>query len=406
MGDRFAHQGIAQLTAIVKAKEAGVEIAPVWNKSYREHTTVKTNPEDVRVEADAAVSALNWGGPHFVDADHINLSNVDGFISSSDFYTIDVADFIGEAPNSDELDKFVQQQSKYIGSLSIPNIDASFEIDEATIKEIGSKYLYAAQKAAEIYQHIESKKGKGNFVTEVSMDETDTPQTPIELFFILSALSEAGIPAQTIAPKFTGRFNKGVDYVGDLEKFTKEFNDDLAVIAFAIQEFNLPENLKLSVHSGSDKFAIYKPIKEALKKFNAGLHLKTAGTTWLEELIGLALAEGEGLEIAKEVYRTAYGRFDELCKPYATVIDIRKDNLPSPDDVNNWSGQEYAESLRHEQSNSRYNSDFRQLLHVGYKVAAEMGDRYLGALKQYESIVAEQVHANIFERHVKRIFMD
>ena len=92
---------------------------------------------------------------------------------------------------------------------------------------------------------------------------------------------------QTIAPKFTGRFNKGVDYVGDLAQFEKEFNDDLAVIAHAIAQYGLPNNLKLSVHSGSDKFSIYPIIGNALRRTGAGVHVKTAGTTWLEELIGL-----------------------------------------------------------------------------------------------------------------------
>ena len=122
------------------------------------------------------------------------------------------------------------------------------------------------------------------------MDETDSPQTPPELLIILAALADQKIPLQTIAPKFTGRFNKGVDYVGDIKQFEKEFNEDLAVIAYAIQKYGLPPTLKLSVHSGSDKFSIYEPMRKALQKFGAGVHIKTAGTTWLEELIGLAEA--------------------------------------------------------------------------------------------------------------------
>jgi hypothetical protein len=101
------------------------------------------------------------------------------------------------------------------------------------------------------------------------MDETDSPQTPVELLFILAAMGREKIPLQTIAPKFTGRFNKGVDYVGDLTQFEKEFNDDLAVIAYAVREFGLPENLKLSVHSGSDKFSIYPIIHRAIVKTGA-----------------------------------------------------------------------------------------------------------------------------------------
>src|SRR5207248_5921456 len=141
-------------------------------------------------------------------------------------------------------------------------------------------------------------------------------------------IAREGIPAQTIAPKFTGRFNKGVDYVGNLAQFEKEFDEDLFVIAFAISEFGMPSTLKLSVHSGSDKFSLYPIINRLLKKHDAGLHVKTAGTTWLEEVIGLAESGGEGLEIAKEVYSGAFDRFDELTGPYATVIDIDKAKLP------------------------------------------------------------------------------
>ena len=131
------------------------------------------------------------------------------------------------------------------------------------IESIARKYLYAVQEAGKVYRHIEQTKGAGTFVPEVSMDETDQPQTPVELLFILAAIGAERIPVQTIAPKFTGRFNKGVDYVGDVTQFAREFNDDLAVIAFGIAEFGLPANLKLSVHSGSDKFSIYPAIRAA-----------------------------------------------------------------------------------------------------------------------------------------------
>jgi hypothetical protein len=305
-GDRFGHQGKAQLSAIQKAKQHGVDIVPVWNKSFREHSIIHTSPADTRAEADAAVKALDWTDQYFVDADHVSLKIIDPFIPVSDFFTLDVADFIGEKADEANIDLFVQQHKKYVGELSIPGIEDAFHITEELIRQIGEKYLHAVEEAARIYQHIAAHKGADTFVTEVSMDETDEPQTPVEMFFILAAIAQLGIPAQTIAPKFTGRFNKGVDYVGDLEQFAKEFEQDLAVIQFAVNEFSLPDNLKLSVHSGSDKFSIYGPIREALQKFDAGLHIKTAGTTWLEELIGLALAGGEGLQIAKEVYRKAF----------------------------------------------------------------------------------------------------
>src|SRR5262249_55231662 len=199
------------------------------------------------------------------------------------------------------------------------------------------QYLHAVREAGQIYRYIEGKKGKGNFNTEVSMDETSWPQTPTELLLILAAIADEGIPVQTIAPKFTGRFNKGVDYVGDVVRFEKEFSDDLAVIKHAVRTYGLPDNLKLSVHSGSDKFSIYAPIRRSIRKFDAGVHVKTAGTTWLEELIGLAEAGAEGLSIAKDVYQDAFARYDELCAPYASVIDVDISRLPSPVQVRAWS---------------------------------------------------------------------
>jgi hypothetical protein len=406
IGDRFAHQGKAQLAAFVKAKGLGVDVTPVWNKSNREHNIVHSVPPSVRTEADRATKELGWTGAYFVDADHIGIKTVDPFIVPSDFFTLDVADFINKPADESAIKQFVRANAKFAGSLSVPGVDRPLDITEARIESIARKYLYAAQEAGRIYRHIESAKGKGNFVTEVSMDETDHPQTSVELLFILAALAQEKVPVQTIAPKFTGRFNKGVDYVGDLSQFEKEFGEDLSVIAFAIKTFGLPSDLKLSVHSGSDKFSIYPAIRRAIRRQGAGLHIKTAGTTWLEELIGLALAGGEGLQIAKDIYAQALGRFDELCAPYATVIDIGKAKLPSAAQVCEWTGEQFAAALRHDQSRKQYNPSFRQLLHVGFKVAAQMGDRYIHALEKFEPVVAKNVTENLFDRHLKRIFIE
>jgi hypothetical protein len=404
IGDRFGRQGKAQLAAVMKARQQNVSITPVWNKSHREHSIVGTKPADVRKEADAAVKACKWNGPYFVDADHIGLGNVDEFIEASDFFTLDVADFIGQTVGESDVKSFVDKYRRYAGSLEIAGIDEAVEITQAQIKAIAGKFLLAVKQAGEIYRHIEAAKGADNFITEVSMDETDQPQTPIELLFILAAMADERVPAQTIAPKFTGRFNKGVDYVGDVGQFREEFEADLAIVAFAIEEFGLPKNLKLSVHSGSDKFSIYKEIGEAIRKFNAGVHVKTAGTTWLEEVIGLAAAGGEGLAIAKEFYGNALERIDELCAPYATVIDIDRAKLPGADEVEKWDERAFAAVLRHDPSCDRYDRNVRQLLHVGYKVAAEMSDRYFNALHKYEDVIARNVIENLYERHIRPIF--
>ena len=406
VGDRFAHQAKAQLRAFELAAERGIEITPVWNKSNREHLIIGTEPSGVQAAAAAAVAETGWTKPWHVDADHINLDTVDRFLAPSDFYTLDVAHFIGRPAPQAELDGFVAAHPELIGKITVPGIAEPFTATPESVSAIAAKYLVAVREAGKIYRYIESKKGAENFITEVSMDETDAPQTPPELLVILAAIADEKIPIQTIAPKFTGRFNKGVDYVGDVAQFTQEFSDDLAVIACAIAQYGLPETLKLSVHSGSDKFSIYQPIREALRRTGAGLHIKTAGTTWLEELIGLAEAGPEGLALAKEVYSDAYGHKEELCEPYASVIDIDYARLPPPAEVNGWTPGQYTGALRHVQSNPAFNLHVRQLLHVGYKVAANMGDRYLNMLRESEPSIARNVTENIFDRHVKPLFLD
>jgi len=405
VGDRFGHQGRAQLAAVMKAREEGLEITPVWNKSNREHGIIGTRPGDVRREADAAVAACRWKGPYYVDADHIGLVNVEGFLDASDFFTLDVADFIGRPVPEADVRAFLDRHRDLLGAHRIAGIEGGLAIAEPQLRAIAAKYLFAVQQAGTTFRHIEARQGVGRFVTEVSLDETDTPQTPVDLLVILAALADEGIPAQTIAPKFSGRFNKGVDYAGSVDQFAREFEQDLAVIRFAVDRFALPANLKLSVHSGSDKFSIYRPIHRPLQRFGAGVHVKTAGTTWLEELIGLALAGGDGLALAQDIYATALGRLDELCGPYATVIDIDQSKLPGSDEVRRWDGPRFAAALRHDRRCPQYNPSLRQLLHVAYKVAAELGPRFTDALDKHEAIIAENVTANLYDRHLRPLFL-
>jgi len=405
VGDRFAHQAKAQLQACIMAGDAGVTVVPVWNKSNREHMIIGSEPSQTRAAADAAVKELGWTQPYFLDADHINLKTVHRFLDPCDFFTLDVADLIGQPAKKEDVAEFVKAHPELIGEVVIPKIDEPFKTDRAFVEGVANKFLAAVKHAGEIYRLLLEYKGAGRFVPEVSMDETDYPQTPVELLVILAMIADEGIPIQTIAPKFTGRFNKGVDYVGDVAQFTKEFNEDLAAIAYAVRTYGLPKNLKLSVHSGSDKFSIYKAIHDAVIAFGAGVHLKTAGTTWLEEVIGLAEAGGSGLEIAKEVYAEAFAHADELCAPYATVINIDPAALPSPEVVNGWTSDQFTGALRHDQSNPAYNQSFRQLIHVGFKVAAKMGPKYLEALEANEEVVAKNVTTNLFERHIKPVFL-
>jgi hypothetical protein len=404
-GDRFAHQAKAQLRACIKALESGVEVIPVWNKSNREHNIIGSEPASTREAADAAVKALNWKLPYYLDADHITTQTVDRFLAPCDFFTLDVADFIGHAAEAAEIEAFIKRHPELYGSIHLAGADEPVEITPAILTATAQKFLAAVKKAGEVYRIIEAAKGAANFISEVSMDETDRAQSPVELLIILAAIADEGIPVQTIAPKFSGRFNKGVDYVGDAAEFEREMALDVAAIAYAVQQYGLPAGLKLSVHSGSDKFSIYPAIHSTIKRFDCGVHLKTAGTTWLEELIGLAEAGGGGLALAREVYAEALAHREELCAPYSTVIDIDPAKLPSAQEVAGWSSQQYTGALRHVESSPAYNPSLRQLLHVGFKVAAKMGPRYLNLLEANESVIAKNVTENLFNRHIAPVFL-
>ena len=404
VGDRFNQEGEAQLKALMKANAQGIEITPVWNKSNREHNIVHSEPEGTRQEADAAVKNLGWTGEYRVDADHINLTTVDRFIAHSDFFTLDVAAYIGNPTGYEDVAAFISSCRNLGQQVHIPGIKEAVAITDELLDREAEKYLAAIKEAGKIYRRIEAVKGAGNFITEISMDEVESPQTPVDMFFILKMIANERIPVQTIAPKFTGRFNKGVDYVGRVEQFAREFEEDVLVIDYAVRQFGLSENLKLSVHSGSDKFTIYPVMASIIKKYDKGIHVKTAGTTWLEEVIGLALAGGEGLKAAKQIYAQALSRKKELCGPYADVIDIDDSKLPSAEDVSAWTSEKFANTLRHIPGHPDYNSNLRQLIHVGYKVAAEMGETYKSLLKKYSSVVGQCVEENIYDRHLKRLF--
>lgn len=404
IGDRFGHQARSQLKAIIQADNLGYDLIPVWNKSDREHSIINTVQSSTRKAADEAVKALNWNKPYFVDADHINQTNVGRFLEASDFFTIDVADFIGKPVDKELMQDFINRHIKYIGTIKLDSIHKEYNIREETIRQACEKYLAAMEEAGKIYRIIEQGKGKENIVIEVSIDEADSPQTPVELLFILAMATHWCIPVQTIAPKFTGYFYKGVDYVGDVVQFFNELEEDLAIIHFAIKEFGLPDNLKLSIHSGSDKFSLYEHIKRLIKKHDAGLHLKTAGTTWLEELIGLSESGEQGLSLAKSIYRQSYNNLEELTAPYLTVINIDENSLPKPDEVDQWDSQIFSNTLRHDKKNKYYNPDLRQLLHVGYKIAAKMGEDYLSALRQHQETIERNVIENLLERHIKKVF--
>jgi hypothetical protein len=402
MGDRFGRQGIAQLSAVVEASMLGVGVVPVWNKSFREHSIIGTVPSDVRLEADAAVRALGWKGKYFVDADHIGMKNVGHFTEDCDFFTIDVADSIGKSADGKDLARFEASGAGLVGKHVLGD-GAGLAVDADQVSAAGRKYLSAVMEAGVVYRRVRDVKAGAGFVVEVSMDETDVPQSPVELLCILKMIADQGIPADTVAPRFCGRFNKGVDYGGDVKLFESEFRMNLLVLAYARKRFGLKDSLKLSMHSGSDKFSIYPIVAGLLEKYGEGLHLKTAGTTWLEEVSGLAGSGGDGLALARTIYGEALARYDEMVKPYASVVEIDRAELPAAADVASWDSATFISALGHEPGKP-LNRSFRQMLHVSFRIAAEKGRAYTDALDRNAAAVSARVKDNLLRKHIMPLF--
>lgn len=160
-GDRFAHQAKAQLQACINSLKEGVEVIPVWNKSNREHTIIGSEPASVRDEADAAVKALGWKHSYFCDADHITSQTVGRFLSTCDFYTIDVADFIGQIAPEADIDAFVRRHPELLSPIELEGLQESLHITPDILRTTARKYLAAVKKAGEVYRIIVNSRGKG-----------------------------------------------------------------------------------------------------------------------------------------------------------------------------------------------------------------------------------------------------
>lgn len=394
-GDRFGLEGEAQIAAFRALRERGGDADIVWNKSNREHVIIGSSPADQARAAADSVKHSGWNGKWFVDADHITMKTVDWFIPHSNFFTIDVAETIGTPASQASRDAYLARAASLLKEGAAP-----VEVTRADLEAVADKFLAAVEEAGLTYRHIAERKAPGSFVVELSMDETDAPQTPGQVAAILVAVAAERIPISTFAPRFPGKFLKGIDYVGDVKEFMRVFEAETKIVRWAPAALGLPEGLKLSIHTGSDKYKLYKGIHEIIERLGTGVHLKTAGTTWLEEIVGLAEAGGDGLAMAKRVYANAYARIDELTAPYANVVEIDRTRLPKPEEVAAWDSRTFVHSLRHEPGSRTMQPDMRQLMHVGFRIAAEMGDEYLGALRDYRESVARNVQNNLFERHL------
>ena len=240
------------------------------------------------------MKALGWQGPYFVDADHIGLKTVDGFVATSDFFTIDVADFIGKPAAEDDIKAFVAAHAKYAGSLRVPGIDGALDVTaradrvdraEVPLRRAGGRARSTGTSRRRRATGSSSPRCRWTRPTSRRRRSSCCSSSP------RSAREDSRADDR---PEVHRAVQQGRRLRRRPDAVRARVQRRPGGHRVRVKEFGLPANLKLSVHSGSDKFSIYPAIRRAIRKTGAGLHIKTAGTTWLEELIGLGVGRRRG----------------------------------------------------------------------------------------------------------------
>ena len=403
-GDRFSLHGQAFINAINEAQKNGIDVFPVWNKSHTEYKRTLDTPAQMSASVKNLLAKSAWSNAYGLDADHVTSENIDNYIDHCDYFTIDVSNYIRKLAPYDEMDTFIKGNQRYIGRLEVPGMNDAFQVFENVITSYAGMYLLAAKKAGELYQYIKERKGDKPFYTEISMDEVNYSHSPLELFFILNALAFYDVKFQLISPKFIGRFNKNIDYVGKLPQFEAELDMYIKIIKFAINEFALDPSLKLSLHSGSDKFSVYPIINKMLRKHHVGIHVKTSGICWLTSLIVLASKGGENLDLVKAFYTEAYQDFSNIITHYDKVTDINKSKLPTLEEIKDWENEQMVKALDNSVKAPEYNPTMRQFLACAYGVASKNIDLYKDAVDNHLEEINQKIEFYLVELHLKPLF--
>jgi len=395
LGDRL---GIA--TAGHARAVRGTGLATYFcQQSIREMTRTGRTPRQVQATASLGALQAGWRGGYGSDADHLKTpSDVDYCLDAGfTMFTFDPGDHVDD--EADALDA-AGLRSRYTAlpwaDLEISPDDCralyadksfalkdgpSLEISEEALLRAAAKYAPAVAHVVSMYRYLAEKARKGRFEMEVSVDETNSPTTVAEHYYVAAELRRLGLEWVSLAPRFVGRFEKGVDYIGDLEELRAALNGHAAV-ARTLGPY------KLSIHSGSDKFSVYPLAAEAA----GGLvHVKTAGTSYLEAL--RALAAGADRELFREILAFALDRYEEDKKTYHVSADMGK--ALKPDAL---ADDELAPAMDQ--------FDTRQALHVTFgSVLNEKDER--GELRFKTRMMSalahnEELHYEILGRHIVR----
>jgi hypothetical protein len=386
-GDRL---GVATPGHIQAAREAAV--APIFaQQSVRENTRIGRTPQQVMDDAMWGVFQAGWHEPWGSDADHMKeVGDIDAFIAAGyTGFTIDPGDHVDDdAESADEttlrtkvealpwqdLDSSPDSlREQYLRTFTLDGLTLAF--DEQTVYKAAAKYGGAVAHTVRMARYLKSRLGHMPFDLEMSVDETDSTTTLHEHFYIASELQRLGIPITSLAPRFVGSFEKGVDYIGDLGELERNIAGHAAVMR------HFGNRYKLSVHTGSDKFGVY-PM--ALKHTNGCVHVKTAGTSYLEALRVMAAVDPA---LFREVLDFSRSRFERDRATY--YISAQLDKVPA------------SSALTDAQLPDLLNQfDARQVLHVTFgSVLDTYGEALHTMLNAHEGAYLAAIKAH-FDRHL------
>ena len=376
-GDRL---GLATPGHIASVR--GTKFAPIFaQQSVRENARTGRTPQQVMDDAQRAVDAAHWEAPWGADADHLKtVEDILPFVKAGyTFFTVDPGEQVDNAADVDPLDVLKKKLAKFDWEeLSALYLDQSVDQlwgqlakspkgDEESLMRAVVKYGGAIQHAASMFNRLSELKDTFDF--EVSVDETDSPTTPLEHSYIASELTRLRVRFTSLAPRFIGRFEKGVDYIGDLSALDSELEKHAAVT----RHFG---TYKLSLHSGSDKFRVYPLVA---KHWGERIHVKTAGTSYLEALRVLARHEPD---LFLKIYALGRECYEVDKRTYHVSASLEllpiTNNLPSLlDDFN-----------------------AREMLHVTFGSAiGRFGGELKSAIIKHEDVYFEGLQTH-FEKHL------
>ena len=389
----------------LRAVRAVGGIAPILaQQSMRENARTHRTPQQVMDDAMWGVLEEGWRAPWGADADHLKtIDDIDVCVAAGyTFFTIDPGDHVDNDAHTDDFETLQRKfevlpwsrlrdypdamRARYVGVPFDVGGDATYRFDEEALLRAACKYGASLAHTAEMYAHLVEAKagthhlGEASFELEVSVDETETPTSPLEHIFIVSELSRLGVEWVSLAPRYVGRFEKGVDYIGELETFDAEFAAH-AAIARALGPY------KLSIHSGSDKFSIYPMMAQHTQRM---AHLKTAGTSYLEALRAIG---GVDPDLFREILALAIARYDEDRATYHVSADAGK--VPAP------------ETLADEELSAVLDTfDGREVLHVTFgSILDALGERIKAVLDAHEEAHYDALEVH-FIRHLEPFAVD